>query len=115
MLVKCSNPSCPGRFLHLNEGTLFRLERDVAHCSFQASEVEYFWLCDHCSSAMTLCLKEDGTVIAAPLPNPVLTLPDGVVLSTVVRERGLLLRKVHSPERPGDLSRPRLNGRHHAK
>jgi hypothetical protein len=89
MVAKCSNPSCSTSFQYLQEGRLFRLESDPAA---KFIRVEYFWLCQKCSCAMTLRLGEDGTVIAVPLPEPVFGVPDDIAPSSTDRGRGLLLR-----------------------
>ena len=110
MLAKCSNPLCSAKFLHLKEGRLFRLESDPAHGSSKSNRVEYFWLCPCCSSAMTMLLRDDGTVGTVLLPKPIRGVPDGDALISVDREKGLLLRSVSFP-RPthlGGRARARL-------
>jgi hypothetical protein len=103
MVAKCSNPSCSAKFLYLKAGRLFCLENDPALRSPESNLVEYFWLCDRCSSTMTLRPGEDGTVVTVLLPKPtrgVQDVPDGVVLTPADGKKGLLLRIVHcsSPE-----------------
>ncbi len=71
MLAKCSNPSCSTPFRYLKGGNLFRLEGDAAFRKGEFSQVEYFWLCDSCSSTMTLRLSEDEVVVAVPLPKQI--------------------------------------------
>lgn len=97
MAAKCSNPSCFTSFRHLTEGRLFRLESDPPLRSSKCNRVEYFWLCHRCSSARTLRLREDGTVVTVLLSEPFRVVPDAVVLTSADREKGLLLRSVSSP------------------
>jgi hypothetical protein len=97
MVAKCSNPSCSVSFRSLKEGRLFRLENDPAFRSSESSRLEYFWLCDHCSSTMTLRLTADGTVVTVLLPESIRGVSDGVALTSADRARGLLLRRVSSP------------------
>ena len=96
MVAKCANPSCSRTFHYLAEGRLFRLEADPAlslsdNPTFEDSKiVEYFWLCEACSTSMTLRLDEKGKVVAVPEPsaeNP----RDAAIIS---RHKGLLLRSV---------------------
>ncbi len=117
MIAKCSNPSCAASFRYLKDGRLFRLETAPALGSSESNRVEYFWLCDHCSSTMTLRLSEDGSVIPVLLPEPIRGVPDGVALTSANREKGLLLRNVSSslPEHLGGHARTRLKGAHHAR
>ncbi len=92
MVAKCSNPSCSTSFHYLKKGSLFRLESEPEARPPKFIRVEYFWLCERCSGAMTLCLGEDGRVIAVPLPEPAPGVPDDPALSTKDLGRGLLLR-----------------------
>jgi hypothetical protein len=62
-------------------------------------------------------LREEGTVATVLLPEPMRGIPDGVALSWVDRETGLLLRSVSSPlpERLRGRIRTQLkDGRHAA-
>jgi hypothetical protein len=97
MLTECSNPSCGAPFRYLKDGRLFRLESDPTLWSSKSNRVEYFWLCDRCSSEMTLRLREDGTVVTVLLPEPIRGVPHGVALTWADRKTGLLLRSVSSP------------------
>lgn len=97
MVAKCSNPSCSAPFRYLEDGRLFRLERDPALGASQSKRVEYFWLCQRCSSTMTLRLREDGSVIPVVLPEPTRALPDGVAPTSAHRVKGLMLRSVSFP------------------
>ena len=98
MVAKCANPPCFARFRYLGEGRLFRLEADPAfrlsdNPTFGSSKiVEYFWLCDACSTSMTLRLDEKGTVTAEPLSEPAPANPrDFAIIS---RHKCMLLRTV---------------------
>jgi len=111
MLAKCSNPSCVARFLHLDDGKLFRLIRVS-----DPNRLEYFWVCNSCSLTMTLRLAEDGSVIALPLPKPLQGFPDAVDYRCSCREKGLLLRSVTVPlpESGKDRTGTRVKVRSHA-
>jgi len=102
MVAKCANPSCSRTFHYLVEGRLFRLEADPAFSlsdnpTFDDSRiVEYFWLCDACSTSMTLRLDDEGKVVAAP-PEPTVNNPrDSAIIS---RHKGMLLRSVGTPRK----------------
>jgi hypothetical protein len=116
MLAKCVNPLCSASFRRLAEGKLFRLEADLALGSSEAYRVEYFWLCHRCSSAMTLRVREDGTVGTVMLPQAIRGVPDCVALTSGHREKGLLLCSVNFPlpEHLGGRARARLKDGYHA-
>jgi len=65
---------------------------------------------------MTLRLSEDGTVVAALIPEPFRGVLDGVAFPSVDRKKGLLLRSIRSPlpEQLVGLARTRLKGHHAA-
>lgn len=115
MLSKCSNPTCSTPFRYLHEGRLFLLEYDSEHSASTSSRGEYFWLCERCSSVMTLRLGEDETVVAVPIPEPICSGPEGLALISVNRKRGLLLRSISSPlaEHLEDGVKTSRKGRHH--
>jgi hypothetical protein len=116
MVAKCSNPSCSTPFRYLKDGTLFRLESNPTLPPSKSDRVEYFWLCSHCSSSMTLSLREDETVATVPLPPPILGFPVGIPLTPADRERGLWLRNVTSllPRHFRSLFASPSKGRHNA-
>lgn len=68
MIAKCANPVCSTPFRYLHEGRLFRFDRgrigEGPFLSFDATQqepskrVEFFWLCDQCSSKMTLTYRK---------------------------------------------------------
>jgi hypothetical protein len=93
MLAKCANPSCSASFRHLRDGRLFLLETDRSLRSPEANAAEYFWLCTGCSAGMTLCLAQDGRVVATGLRKALRNGPQPALIS-VNRENGLLLRRV---------------------
>jgi hypothetical protein len=64
MLAKCANPACLTRFRYLESGTLFRLENEPQISSDQTFR-EYFWLCNGCSSGLTLRLNSAGRLRVA--------------------------------------------------
>ena len=69
MLRKCANPGCSNVFRYLHEGKLFRMETAIGDedgptfgtdidIRKPARHIEFFWLCDNCSAAMTLTYQE---------------------------------------------------------
>jgi hypothetical protein len=88
MLSKCSNSSCSTPFRYLHQGTLFLLECDSEHSASTSSRGEYFWLCERCSSVMTLRLGEDETVVAVPIPELICIVPEGVALIGRIEREG---------------------------
>jgi hypothetical protein len=93
MLTKCANPSCSTSFLHLQDGRLFLLEADLTLRSSAVKAPEYFWLCKGCSAGMTLCLAQDGKVMATGLRKALRNGHQPALIS-VNRAAGLLLRRV---------------------
>lgn len=116
MLANCSNPSCSAPFRHLQDGRLFRVESDPASRAIKSYRGENFWLCDRCSSTMSLRLGEEGAVEAFPLPEPFRGIPADVAFSLVDRKSGLFLHSVdsHLPAHIGDRRRTRLREGDHA-
>ncbi len=79
MLHKCANPACPSVFRSLNQGKLFLLETDNTITVFSdtvsmnrrersARRVERYWLCDCCSSLLTLTFERGRGMVTVPLP-----------------------------------------------
>jgi hypothetical protein len=93
MLAKCTNISCSAAFRHLGEGRLFRLETDSPAGSSNAKATEYFWLCEPCSGRMTLCLAENGRIMAAELREGLRNGPKVAVISEN-RENGRFCHSV---------------------
>jgi hypothetical protein len=91
MVAKCTNPSCSVSFRSLEKGKLFRLEADTPLSASTSNRAEYFWLCDHCSSTMTLHLSENGSVMPIVLAEPV---HNGGDFISANRQKGLLLSRV---------------------
>lgn len=116
MLNECSNPSCAAPFRYLKDGKLFCLESDRTLRSSKVDRVEYFWLCRRCSSEMILRLREDGTVVAVLLPEPIRGAPDSVALTCADRKMGLLLHSISSllPEHAEGRPRARLKDGYYA-
>jgi hypothetical protein len=55
MLSKCANPDCSALFLYLHRGKLFMLETaNPSGEKHSERKREYFWLCEECSSSMTI-------------------------------------------------------------
>jgi hypothetical protein len=90
MLHKCANPACPSLFRSLSLGKLFLLDTDssAAGASGIAPQIrrgqsvrqtERYWLCDGCSSLLTLTFERGRGMVTVPLlarntPGPVLHL-----------------------------------------
>jgi len=78
MLHKCANPACPSPFRSLRHGKLFLLETDPAAPSSSSAQanrrdrlarrVERYWLCDGCSSILTLTFERGRGMVTVPLP-----------------------------------------------
>ena len=80
MLHKCANPACPNPFRYLRQGKLFQVETDDFTTSISGlvtpkrgrlrslRRVEYYWLCDECSSVFTLTSEKGRGMITVPLP-----------------------------------------------
>jgi len=111
MLAKCSNPSCFAPFRYLENGKLFCLEDDPPLGGSVGNRTEYFWLCDRCSSTMTLRLGEDENVAAVPIPKSIRSVPNSDALMSVDRKKGVMLRCVRFAlsEQLRDRTRTRQN------
>src|SRR5579864_9792773 len=83
MLHKCANSACPNLFRSLSRGKLFLLHMDggaagpsrVASANPSphrrerpAGQMERFWLCDGCSSLLTLTFERGRGMVTVPLP-----------------------------------------------
>jgi hypothetical protein len=62
MLAKCANPSCSHPFRYLHEGKLYRIELP-SEDGGSGAKSEWFWLCNQCSSQMTL--RMEGSKLVA--------------------------------------------------
>jgi len=79
MLRKCANPACPNPFRDLSQGKLFQVEREDFNAPISRPaapnrrirsprRVEHYWLCDECSSLLTLTFEKGRGMITVPLP-----------------------------------------------
>lgn len=80
MLYKCANEACAVPFRRLREGKLFQVETEYFHADGEDSpkthsrpwrRIEHYWLCDSCSSFVTLTFDRERGVVTVPLPNGV--------------------------------------------
>jgi hypothetical protein len=78
MLSKCANPACTASFRYLHDGKLFRMEVPTAFTNVNKppeyakkppQRTEFFWLCERCSTRMTLVYNQEAGVITQPLPS----------------------------------------------
>ncbi len=67
MLAKCANPSCSHPFRYLHEGKLYRMEL-VRDDGGSGPKSEWFWLCNQCSSQMTLRVEGSKLVAVTQMP-----------------------------------------------
>lgn len=93
MLAKCSNSSCPSTFHSLDQGELFRIEPDPIGKS-DCRKVEYFWLCETCSSELTLGFDEHAQVRTVRCSQFAEHPVDSVEFLPVDRHQGLILTRV---------------------
>ena len=79
MLHKCANPTCTSLFRSLCLGKLFLLETDYREGLTPAiaprsrrdrslRRMERYWLCDGCSSLLTLTFERGRGMVTVPLP-----------------------------------------------
>lgn len=76
MVSKCANPACSVPFRSLRSGKLIRVESKGTTATEQSQlefrerlstrRVEFFWLCDDCSSK-GLMFQKDGSLTAPTL------------------------------------------------
>ncbi len=71
MLSHCTNPGCSSPFRSLEDGRLFRVEKNSRNATRQGKKYEYFWLCSSCSTHVTLALNHDASVRVESLDHPV--------------------------------------------
>ena len=80
MISKCANPACSARFLYLHSGKLFRFEREASEdkepllgfdpaLHKHSTGVEFFWLCENCSTTLTLTYRKGIGVSTRPVRN----------------------------------------------
>lgn len=77
LLHKCANPDCPSVFRRLSQGKLFVIETDnsTAACGITSANrrarsvrrLERYWLCDCCSSLLTVSVERGRGVVTVPI------------------------------------------------
>jgi hypothetical protein len=79
MLHKCANPVCPSVFRSLGMASSFYWRQTMPQDRFTvppspmnrrerlARRVERYWLCDHCSSLLTLSFERGRGMVTVPL------------------------------------------------
>jgi len=75
MLGKCANPVCDIPFRYLRGGKLFLIDladrRGEEHAdgfdSHQPHRTSYFWLCDDCSTTMSVAMNHEGAAVIQPI------------------------------------------------
>ncbi len=76
MVSSCANPACSATFRYLHEGIIFHVPVTSAvpddTAASGAPTVERFWLCDECSSRITVIADPTGafTIVLQELPVP---------------------------------------------
>ena len=75
MLSKCANSACSNAFRYFHQGKLFRMAMPAENhpevgsaAKKSAGHIEFFWLCEECSSEMTVIFKPGVGVTTQPLP-----------------------------------------------
>src|ERR1700674_2353921 len=78
MLYKCANTACVNLFRSMSEGKLFQIQmaaqpvfrtRTMKTRRHRASpSFEHYWLCDNCSSVLTLTFASKSGLTTVPLP-----------------------------------------------
>ena len=79
MLHKCANPACSSLFRSLSHGKLFLLDIDSSAAiasgiapairrGRSGRQMERYWLCDGCSSILTLAFERGRGMVTVPLP-----------------------------------------------
>ena len=78
MLSKCANPECTALFRYLHDGKLFRMEMPAVVASDNTppeqakkppQRTEFFWLCEKCSTQMTVIYNIELGITTRPLPS----------------------------------------------
>ncbi len=70
MVTRCANPVCGASFQYLRGGKLYLVDRrqrravlgNASALMKESTAVEYFWLCEKCSPALTLIVDGSGRV-----------------------------------------------------
>jgi hypothetical protein len=80
MLRKCANNTCSNPFRRLSDGKLFQVEteylappdgprtRAAGWGPRPLHRIEHYWLCDECSSFLTLTFEKGQGMVTVPLP-----------------------------------------------
>lgn len=79
MLQKCANNACSNPFRRLTDGKLFQVETEyyappeIQRTRSQKSirplhRIEHYWLCNECSSFLTISFDKGQGMITIPLP-----------------------------------------------
>ena len=74
MVSKCANPDCAVPFRYFHQGKLFRFEAEAgperrrvmgpeSSDTKHMRRLEFYWLCDHCASKMTV-VEQKGTGVS---------------------------------------------------
>ena len=99
MLSKCANPDCVATFRYLQQGKLFRLEKERTRDFSQSPEPEYFWLCGNCSETISLRLDQDSKIMMVTILLP--ETAGGSRFVALDRRDGLLLSCFRSEAQAG--------------
>ena len=91
MLNKCANPDCGETFRYLQEGRLFRVERERESVYSAPSQPEYFWLCSYCCEKVSLRLGTEERVTAVEASEPICGTAGRSHFVLLDRKQGLLL------------------------
>ena len=86
MLHKCANAACSVPFRRLSEGKLFQVETALPEShplqrpgnnrkARSLRKVEHFWLCDDCSTHLTLVFEKERGIVTIPIPIPLVKRP----------------------------------------
>jgi len=104
LLSKCASPDCVATFRYLQQGKLFRLEKERTKDFLHSPEPEYFWLCGNCSETASLRLDQDSKVMIVNILTP--ETAGGSRFVALDRRDGLLLSCFRSEVHPGITPSP---------
>lgn len=91
MLNKCANPDCGETFRYLQEGRLFRVERERESIYSAPEQPEYFWLCANCCEKISLRLGSEERVTPVAVPDPIRGTTGRSHFVLLDRKQGMLL------------------------
>ena len=106
MLNKCANPSCGETFRYLQEGRLFRVERERENVYSGSSQPEYFWLCANCCEKISLRLGTEERVTAVEVSDPICGMAGRSHFVLLDRREGLLLSYFRICRLPAKTAQP---------